>query len=110
MVKLSADVDLWSRMSMGFDMLYNSNQVFRGDEANLNPTLPGFVVFNLRAEYRFNEHIALFGKVNNLFDKRFETFGLYGQPDEVLGDAFNDPRFVSPGAPRAGWIGFRLSL
>ncbi len=110
MVKLSADVDLWSRMSMGFDMLYNSNQVFRGDEANLNPTLPGFVVFNLRGEYRFNDHIALFGKVNNLFDKRFETFGLYGQANEVLGNAFNDPRFVSPGAPRAGWIGFRLSL
>ncbi len=110
MVKLSADVDLWSRMSMGLDMVYNSSQVFRGDEANLNPTLPGFVVFNLRTEYRFNDYIALFGKVDNLFNKRFETFALYGEADEVLGDAFNDPRFVSPGAARAGWIGFRLSL
>lgn len=110
MVKFSTDVDLWQQFSLGFDMLFNSGQYYRGDEANLNEQLAGYVLFNLRAEYRFNEYVALFGKVDNLFDKKYQTFGLYGEPDEVLGPAFTNPRFVGPGGPRAGWIGMRFSL
>jgi hypothetical protein len=48
--------------------------------------------------------------VNNIFDTRYHTFGVYGQADDVLGDNYNDGRFVSPAAPRAGWIGIRLTL
>ena len=53
---------------------------------------------------------AGFGKVNNIFDTNYNTFGVYGQAEEVLGAAYDDKRFVSPAAPRAGWIGVRLSL
>jgi iron complex outermembrane receptor protein len=52
----------------------------------------------------------LFGKLNNIFGTNYNSFGVYGEASEVLGPAFNDSRFVSPGAPRAGWIGVRLSL
>ena len=31
------------------------------------------------------------------------TFGLLGEADQVLGDNYEDPRFLSPGAPRAAW-------
>jgi len=52
----------------------------------------------------------LFANVDNVFDERYETFGLFREPDEVLGDAFEDSRFVSPGAPRAAWVGLRGSF
>ncbi|MCI0652882.1 MAG: TonB-dependent receptor, partial [Methylococcaceae bacterium] len=110
LVKISADVDLWDHFSLGLGMLYNSAQYFRGDEANLNDTVPGYVVFNLRGELRLNKSVALFGRVDNLFDRRYATFGLYGQADQVLGSSFDNTRFVSPGSPRAGWIGIKLSL
>ena len=110
LLKLSTDVDLWDQLSFGLDMIYNADQFYRGDEANLNDTLASYVVFNLRAEYRVNSYVALFGRLDNLFDRKYQTFGLYGEADRVLGPAFNNPRFISPGAPRAGWLGVRLSL
>ncbi len=55
------------------------------------------------------EHFTLFAKIDNLFDEDYETFGLFGEADEVLGDEFDDPRFLSPASPRSGWIGVRLT-
>ncbi len=110
LLKVSVDVDLWNHFSLGMDMLYNSSQFYRGDEANLNDTVPGYVVFNLRSELRINETVAFFGRIDNLFDRRYATFGLYGEADEVLGPAFDNTRFVSPGSPRAGWVGIKVSL
>jgi iron complex outermembrane receptor protein len=110
MVKLYADVVVYEGVSVGADLIYNSGQYFRGDEANLNRPTAEYAVFNLRAEYRYDEHFALFGRLDNLFDERYETFGLYGEADEVLGDRFTDPRFIGVGAPRAGWVGVKLSL
>jgi outer membrane receptor protein involved in Fe transport len=108
--KASLGVDLWRRWSLGIDAQYSGEQYFRGDEANITDPLGGYWVFNVKTEVKINQHIALFGRVDNIFDRSYKTFGVYGEPDEVLGDAFNDGRFVSPGAPRAGWIGIRLSM
>ena len=47
-------------------------------------------------------------KVRNILDSDFETFGLFGEADEVLGDDFSNPRFLSPGAPRAFTLGFQI--
>ncbi len=108
--KTSVGVELWQRMSLALDGLYSGDQFFRGDEANVTPRLQGYWLFNARAEYKFNKHFAVFGKLDNLFDNHYNSFGVYGQADEVLGPAFTDRRFVSPGAPRAGWIGVRITL
>ena len=48
--------------------------------------------------------------MNNLLDEEYETFGLFGEPEEVLGEGFEDSRFLSPGAPRAAWLGLRVSF
>ena len=56
------------------------------------------------------KNFAVFGKVNNIFDNNYNSFGVYGDATEVLGPDYNDGRFVSSGAPRAGWIGVRLTL
>jgi iron complex outermembrane recepter protein len=108
--KASIGVDLWKKLSLGINGTYSGNRVFRGDESNITPKLGGYVLFNATTEYKFNKHFALFGKLDNIFDTHYNSFGVYGQAQEVLGTAYNDGRFVSPGAPRAGWIGVRLSL
>jgi len=108
--KATLGVDLWKRLSMGVDAQFNGNQFFRGDEANLTSPLGGYWLFNATAEVKVNDHIALFGRVNNIFDRDYKTFGVYGEADEVLGASYDSGRFVSPGAPRAGWIGVRLSM
>ena len=93
---------------LGTNILINSSQVFRGDEGNLIDQIPGYGIVNLRGRYLLWRNFAIFVKVNNLFDEAYETFGLFGEADEVLGDEFKDSRFLSPGAPRAAWIGLEL--
>jgi len=51
---------------------------------------------------------ACFASIDNLLDEEYETFGLFGEPDAVLGDEFDEPYFVGP--RRAAWIRFRIEL
>ncbi|MDO9104432.1 MAG: TonB-dependent receptor [Methylovulum sp.] len=108
--KWSVGVDLWRQVSLGVNGLYNGDQYFRGDEANVSAPLDGYWLLNATAEYKINKHFAVFGKLDNVFNNNYSSFGVYGNASEVLGDAFNNGRFISPGAPRAGWIGVRLSM
>lgn len=104
---LKADITfaVTDTLSLGTNILINSSQVFRGDEGNLIDQIPGYGIVNLRGRYTLWNNLSIFAKVNNLFDETYETFGLFGEADEVLGDEFEDSRFLSPGAPRAAWIG-----
>ncbi|MCF7965722.1 MAG: TonB-dependent receptor [Methylobacter tundripaludum] len=107
--KAALSVDLWQRVSLGIDGIYSGDKYFRGDEANVTPQLTGYWLFNAKAEYKVTKNFAVFGKVDNIFDKNYNSFGVYGQVNEVF-PQFDNNRFVSPGAPRAGWIGVRLTL
>ncbi len=119
-LKLGADYLLFERLNIGFDVACTSNKELRGNEGNdrdpdgyLNP-VSGYTVVNLRASYDVTDNIRIFGRVTNLFDENYESFGLLGEePDEVDVEEFEDyesPRFVGPGAPRAGFVGIRLSM
>ncbi len=99
-----------TRCTFGVDVLNSSGAFFRGDEGNLLEELDGYTVVNLRAEYRFGEHASVFANIDNLLDEEYETFGVFGEADDVLGDDFEEPYFVGPGAPRAAWIGVRVEL
>jgi iron complex outermembrane receptor protein len=92
-------------LAAGVNVIANSAQYLRGDEANLLPQVPGYVVVNARAAYRFWSHADVFILVNNIFDAKYSNFGVLGDATDVLGPAYASPRFVGPGAPRAGWIG-----
>ena len=113
-LKMGANYLLFERLDVGFDVIYNSNQVLRGDESNQLDPVDGYAVVNLRANYKFNDNISLFARVTNLFDEDYESFGLLGEePNEVPVAAFEDfesPRFLGPGAPRAGFVGVKLSI
>lgn len=110
LLKAGATLQLAAQLTVGIDALYQSSQYLRGDEANLTEPLGGYTVVNASAEWRLNQNLTLFAQIDNLFDADYASFGLFGAADEVLGDEFNDPRFISPGAPRGGWVGFKLML
>ena len=97
-------------LTLGADVLASSGAFFRGDEGNLLDELDGYSVVGVRAEYRFSERASVFASIENLLDEEYETFGLFGQAEEVLGAEFDEPYFVGPGAPRAAWVGFRIEL
>jgi len=53
--------------------------------------------------------LRLFARIENLFDKDYETFGLLGEPDEVFPE-FEDPRFFGSGPPLGAWVGVRATF
>jgi outer membrane receptor protein involved in Fe transport len=96
-----------------------SNQYLRGNDENLDEvdlgedggsrvvsgTVPGYAVTDFQLSYE-RPHIALTAHVQNLFDRDYETFGIFGEnpagpiggprpPSPVL------ERFLNPGYPRS---------
>ena len=106
---LGADFSFNERFSIGADVSFRSGVYLRGDEANLLDRTDSYAVLNLRSEYRFNEHAAIFARVENASDEEYETFGLLGEPDEVF-TQFEDARFLGAGPPFGAWIGLRLKF
>jgi outer membrane receptor protein involved in Fe transport len=110
LLKAGLTYQVTPKFSLGADLQYSSSIVLRGDEANLDDEIDGYTVFDLRGEYQATDKLKLFTKVENVFDTEYETFGLYGEPDEVLGSEYEDPRFLSSGSPRAVWAGIHYQF
>ncbi len=112
--KLATDVEIIPEWTFGMDMIYNGKQYLRGDEANLTNKLNDYFVFNLKTEYEINSHFTIFGRLDNLLDRRYKNFGTFGETGDVLSDLGfeedEEARFLGIGAPRAGWVGIRISL
>lgn len=119
-LKAGVSYKVSSKFTLGSDLQYTSDLVLRGDESNQDEEIDGYTVVNLTADYQITDQLSFFARINNLFDAEYETFGLYGEADEVLGeeeegeddDDDDDEeeegsRFLSPGAPIAGWIGLK---
>lgn len=106
-LKLATDYQFNDRLRVGLEMSYRSSTYLRGDEANLLDPIGSFTLVNASGSYQINEQLLLTVHVDNLFDKEYATFGLLGEPDEVLGDDYENPIFNSVGAPRAAWVGLQ---
>lgn len=103
-------------LNLGGDMQAFSGQYARGNENNQDPAgrIPGYALFNLNAQADLGKGWQAFAKVSNVFDRHYATaaalavnsFDANGKfltnPDD-----WSDETFISPGAPRAGWIGIR---
>lgn len=106
--KAGVTVAATDRLLVGAAVRAQSGLVYRGDEGNLLPEVPGFAVVDATARHALTPRAALVLQVHNLFDREYETFGilgnagLVGHPDER--------RFLSPGAPRAAWVGLELKF
>lgn len=108
--KAGWDLALTPRLTVGGDALVTSGRYARGDEGNDTQKISGYGVLNLRGELALGDHASVFLTINNVLDKAYSSFGLFGEPDEVLDEAFDDSRFLGPGAPRAAWLGVSLSF
>lgn len=104
LLKTGISVKLTDDLSILSDVLAVGSQYLRGDEANLLSPLDGYVVMNLSAEMRLTKNLRAVGIVNNLWDTEYDTFGVLGDADELLGPDATNPRFVAPGAPRGYWL------
>jgi iron complex outermembrane recepter protein len=71
-------------------------------------------VASLRTSYQFGKHLKVFANIQNLFDRRYSTYGILGDPTGVgapgVGDPDVDPRFQSPAMPRSYFGGVKISF
>ena len=113
--KLQAEWTPNQRSSIGVGWNWFDRQYARGDENNqdANGPLPSYGVAYLWARYVPAPGWELSLKVDNIFDKRYESFGVLGQnfftgPGAGFdAAAATNEQFRSPGAPRAAWISLR---
>lgn len=131
-LKLGLDWHPVQRATLGADMVAVSSMAIQGNEDGLRAdpvagrapryadwSIRGHATFNLHASYRFEKGWEAFGRVTNLFDRRYETFGTVAQdifpngtllqPQVAARDAA-EVRFVAPGAPRAFLVGIRYRM
>ena len=100
-----------SGLHLSLGAIVQSSQYLRGDEANLQAPLPGFVVVNAEAEYEVRKGLLVYVEGENILNNRYATFGLYGDP--TGGGAFpqfTNQRFIVPAEPLSIEAGVRLVL
>jgi outer membrane receptor protein involved in Fe transport len=106
---LGMDYMFTSSLGLGADVAWRSGVYLRGDEVNALGQTDPYAIVNLHGSLRLNDHVELFGRIENLFDHDYASFGLLGDPQQVF-PSFTDPRFYGPGAPRGAWLGVRVTL
>ena len=113
MVKFSADYQITPDWSLSLDGRYADGVYLRGDESNLNPKTPSYVVLNLASRYNLTDSVELWGEIDNLLDAKYETFGAFSPTADVpiseVPGASN-PRSLSPAAPISLYAGVRIQL
>lgn len=124
--KLAADWMALPGVSVGAQLRAYSGQFVRGNENNRHQPdgvdfngagrIGGFAVVDLTGSWKFGSNFELFGKVANLFDRRYATAGLLGENAFDAAGALQAPadwraeQFIGPSAPRAAWVGLRMSF
>lgn len=125
-LRLNADWRVDPKLIVGGTLLTTSSLVTQGNEDGLigpdnaettqvNARVKGYTLLHLHANYEARKGLDYFARVNNVFDSRFETYGLMAlSMFEAAGNTFanntdgpNVSRFVAPGAPRNFMIGLR---
>ena len=108
------DYDVTARFSVGGSAVVQSNVYRFGDEANLTQPLGGYGVVDLNAAFRPTDRVTLFAIVNNVFDKRFYTYGSFGPVSDVpwpnVPGGVTDTRTAGPGTPITGYGGVRVAF
>jgi iron complex outermembrane receptor protein len=114
-VKFGIDYSVTDAFKVGGDALFVGSQYFVGDESNQAARLPGYSVFNLHASYQINKTFQIYGRVDNILDDRYATYGTFFDTGDVPnfangGAPFTDARSVSPARPRAFYAGLKATF
>lgn len=123
-VKFALDWRAGGGFTVGTDLQLVSSRTVSGNEDGLledpevgeDPEvrrlkIPGYATVNLRASWKPSKQWELYANVNNVFDRRYETFGALAEtvftPQGSYAGDEADALFVAPGAPRAFFVGMR---
>lgn len=107
--KVGADYGLTSQWRVGADLIAATSQFYRGDEGNDTKPLPGYWVVNLKTSYEVAKNFQFYGIVENVFDRRFATFGtFYDTAPLAESRGLSDPRTITPAPPLAAYGGVRI--
>ncbi len=114
-IKAGFDYSITDAFKVGGDALFVSSQYLVGDESNQAPQLPSYAVFNVHASYQIDKTYQVYGRIDNLFDNRYATYGTFLDTTAVPnfangGAAFTDPRSLSPARPRAFYAGLKATF
>jgi outer membrane receptor protein involved in Fe transport len=109
---LVVEYQITDRWTLGGSAILSSDEYRFGDEANLTKPVGGYVVVNLDTSYRITDHITLFGLVNNVTDRTYDTYGSFGPVGDIswphVPGGVTDSRTASPGSPIAGYGGVKV--
>jgi iron complex outermembrane receptor protein len=114
--QVKGGVDYWftPELKLGTDIVWVSSQWFIGDDANQNPKLADYWVANLHGSYQLTKELQIYGVINNLFNRKFATFGTFFDTQSTVAVAIpnvlNDPRMVTPAQPLSVYVGMRAKL
>jgi len=115
-LKVGVDYHVTPEWIVGATLIYFSDQFFRGDESNQNPTLPGYAVVGLHSSYSITKNFEIFANIQNLFNSHYDTFGIFGDPTGINAPGVPtngvgvDNRFVTPAAPISIFGGMRIKF
>jgi outer membrane receptor protein involved in Fe transport len=126
--KLNADWRASEKLTIGGTMISTSSMVTQGNEdgkvgaendesLSANAKIKGYQLLNLHANYEAQKGLDYFARINNVFDTRFETYGMmamsmFNADGSLIANGTsttgpNVSRFVAPGAPRSVMVGVR---
>lgn len=125
-LKLALDLRATAHWRIGAQLSAFSGQYARGNENNAHAPdggefggagrIGGYALLHLTTSWQVAPGWELFGKVSNVFDRRYASAARLGEnafgPTGALQapDDWRNEQFVGPGAPRALWLGLRWTL
>jgi iron complex outermembrane receptor protein len=109
-LNFGADYRITDKLTLGGDVVMASGEFLSGDQINLLGKVPGYAVANLRASYQLSEHAQVYALVGNVFDTRYKTFGILGNPAAVPFLNLTNPRFFSLGPPLSAQLGVKATF
>jgi iron complex outermembrane receptor protein len=119
-LKIGADYQVLPEWTIGATVNYVSSFYYVGDESNQLAPISGFAVVGLHLTYRPVPHLELFASINNLFNRKYATWGILSDPtgigapgippNGVTNGPGVDNRFLSPAAPFEAFAGVRLQF
>lgn len=117
-VKLGVDYCILPAWTIGTTISVVSSFRYVGDESNQFTPIPGYATLNLHSTFKPAQHFEVFASVNNLFNRKYATWGILSDPTGVgapgvpVNGVTNGPgvdnRFLSPAAPLEIFGGVRL--
>ncbi|NEU12528.1 TonB-dependent receptor [Methylobacterium sp. BTF04] len=95
----------------GMNIQAFSSSYYRGDDSNLNPKLPAYLVLGLNTSYQVTPNLQIFGLITNLTNNKYANFGTFAQRGNVVGNlTINDPRTTTLAQPLSIYGGIKYAF